>query len=72
METSKKRSSKPRRKSTPSSPDTDSLTVAMAMYRFWFRICQLNGGRQLDLLYLEKAHQENLRLLKMSHSVVKK
>ena len=39
-----------------------SFDVALAMYRFWLKVCQLNAGRKLDLVYLDKAHKEIMRL----------
>ena len=46
----------------------DSPAVALAMYRFWLRMCQLSSSDKLkgNLIYLEKAHKENIRLCKLT------
>lgn len=49
----------------------DSLPVALAMYRFWAKMVELNGPDG-NLPWLHKAHREVVRVLKaMSHNVVK-
>lgn len=49
--------------SKPSTQASDDFAVAFAMYRFWVKMCQLNGFEK-NLPWLEKAHKEIIRLCK--------
>jgi hypothetical protein len=70
QKTSSKRSAGPKSSSTKSLTDMDSPAVALAMYRFWLRMCQLSSPDKLkgNLIYLEKAHKENIRLCRQARA----
>lgn len=40
-----------------------SLAVSLAMYRFWVKMCELNGIEK-NLEWLHKAHRELVKCLK--------
>jgi len=43
--------------------DDPFLPVALAMYRFWVKMCELNGMEK-NLVWLHKAHKEVVKCLK--------